>query len=221
MTAIAERGTFGLSGVRVGGTYELDRGDAVPGYTEGSFFIGSHTSERTLYQVTKGMVGVYTEDQLASRNPMMTSVIRPGERRSGLFGLETLDGGAFSGDAVALTSVEVQEVIFSRASGAHTAFLLTEAARERIRQEDFTSRLVFGDSKTRIAGALLDLAVVENSHLIVPVTQEEIGARAGNARETVNKEIDALETRGIVFERSRPLRVRDLSKLRRRAQYQL
>lgn len=219
MTAIAEQNTFGLSGVRVGETYELCRGDSVPGYTEGSFPIGPQASERTLYQVTRGMVGVYSEeDPLASRNPIMASVIRPGKRRSGLFGFETLDEGAFWGNAVALTEVEVQRVIFS-ASEEHTAFLLGEAAREQRRQESFTSRLLLGDSKTRIAGALLDLAVVEDSQLVVLVTQREIGARSGIARDMVNKEIRALGARGIVFKGSKPLRVSDLKALRRRAQY--
>lgn len=142
------------------------------------------------------------------------SMLHPRVRSTGAHALEECE-------VLALRHDDVRPCL-ERHPGAALALLDTLAGRFRRLEEAFQA-LAFNDVPARVARCLLDLVgdrglPVPGGLLIdLPLTQEDLAAMVGAARETVNKVLGGFAARGWLRLEDRRYVVTDLDALRRRA----
>ncbi len=133
--------------------------------------------------------------------------------------LGLLGGEFYGGEAV--TATETRAVLLPRgqflrlidADPDFRRFVLRAFGQRMGEITRLLERVAFGRVEARLAQALLDLA--EGGH--VTVTQAELAARIGTAREVVSRRLDALARAGIVGTDRGFIRILDAEALRLRA----
>ena len=135
------------------------------------------------------------------------AIIRPGE----CFGeIALLDGQPRSADATAvgrctLFIVQRQDFVPFLERYPHMAIHLTTLLCQRVRAASlFTERLAFESLATRLARLLMSLAETQGVHtpvgILLPakLPQQEIGHRVASSRESVNKQLRAWRSAGLL-----------------------
>lgn len=197
-----------------GEQHRVARGEVV-------FTIGDRGA--SMYVITRGKVAM-TRPAGEGRDNLLT-VLGPGD----LFGeLTVFDPQPRQATATALAEAELVEFTdtcvrrwFRDEPDASWHFLTLLARRVR-RTNDALENLLFSDIPRRVAGALLDLAdkfgrdTLEGLRVDHDLTQEQLAHHIGASRESVNKALAVLATRGIIRLEPRSLVIVDVAQLRRK-----
>jgi CRP/FNR family cyclic AMP-dependent transcriptional regulator len=141
-----------------------------------------------------------------------------------IFGeIALLDGGERSADATALTDCELL-VLYRRdftpflRRHADICIMLLEVLCQRLRHtSEQVEDVSFVTLASRIAKALVRLAHPDGdaAKAAVHVTQQELGGMVGGARESVNRQLQALQKTGLIELRKGSIEIRDIGGLRR------
>ena len=157
------------------------------------------------YRLDVGVLKVAMISQNAGER--IVALIGPG----GFVGnLAMIDGKPRSASVTALTECElrfVKRATFQQIAKKHPEIfrLLVRVLAARLRESDDTiASLAFMTMKARVARALLELAECLGGSAIVPrlVSQSEIAAMAGIARENANRILSDFERRGLLTKSS-------------------
>ena len=160
----------------------------------------------------------------ADGDDVTLSLLGPGD----VFGeMALFFDGRRTADVVALTdceAVRLRSEPFCRMVRTEAPLAFEVARLEARRLVDFNQRFMLGnaDSKTRLLGSLLDLAlhsaVDAGPDSVIPhLPQRELASLSGLARETASRAMSKLRQRGTIVEVDGDgLRIADLEALRRR-----
>ncbi|MGZ8606788.1 MAG: Crp/Fnr family transcriptional regulator [Actinomycetota bacterium] len=124
---------------------------------------------------------------------------------------------AGSADVVALPIAHLREVL--RHSPATSTELLRLVAARLHRTSRALEDSLTGDVPTRLSRRLHDLAEAHGSRssdgvrIRVPLTQDELARMIGASRETVNRALSGMSSRGLIRSRDRTIVIPDLAAL--------
>ncbi len=177
-----------------------------------------------LYVVTEGKIKLGRTSPDGREN--LLAILGPGQ----MFGeLSFFDPGPRSATATSVTDVTVQSLSHEAltpvlSSHAEVALALLNQLAGRLRRtNEVVGDLVFSDVPGRVAKALLDLAsrfgrkAEDGVHVNHDLTQEELAQLVGASRETVNKALADVASRGWLRLEPRSVVILDLERLQRRA----
>ncbi len=136
--------------------------------------------------------------------------------------LALLDGGTRTADAIAETNgqlllLERQNFLHALAENPTFALAILSVLSGRLRATNWLlEAMLFHDASGRLAATLLMLASGQPGRRL-NITQGELGARVGAARETVNKRLREWQAAGIIALQPGRVTVLDVAALRRHA----
>jgi CRP-like cAMP-binding protein len=167
--------------------------------------------------------------RISSRSPqgkeVVLNIINSGE----VFGeITLLDGGKRTGTAITITDCDLfvldrRDFVPFLERHPHVCLLLLSVLSQRLRQtSEQVEHILFQPLRTRIAKALLRLADrVEDRNPGAPVTvrisQQQLGNMAGSTRESVNKQLRAWQSAGLVEIVKGAIVIRDIRAFQHRA----
>ena len=189
-------------------------------YHKGQMIFHQDDPGDRLHFVDEGMVKISLVSQDGRENDI--ALLTP----SDCFGeMSVLDGGFRSATAVAVEPTETMTLSqedFLSFLGEHTQVALQIIALfvRRLRTMDETiGDMIFLDVPTRVAKKLLELADVygssqdSDSHITVPMGQEDLSRLVGSSRETVSRALTMYRRKGLVITSHRRITVTDLKGL--------
>ena len=193
-------------------------------YGRGEFVFHEGDPGSELYVVEQGRVKV-TVTSLDGDELILATLEPPG-----VFGeLAAIDGGLRSASVQVLAATTLlvlgrDTLLGLLAERPRLADALLRSLGALVRRlSDSAADLVFLDLQARVAKLLVRLAGDGRRlpggavALHLPMSQQDLAAAVGGARQTVNQVLQTLERRGYVERRGREVVVKDLDGLRRRA----
>ncbi|MDO4784807.1 MAG: Crp/Fnr family transcriptional regulator [Propionibacteriaceae bacterium] len=194
----------------------------------GEIIFGEHDPADGIYFVLSGKVKLcrgHGNPTAPDNRHSLLRLLGP----ASIFGeLSALDGGRRSSSATAVTAVELARLpqdalreLMARHPSLTAAFI--HQLVDRLRRADLViTGLSLNDVPGRVAAMLLHLADAvgeprpEGILVAHELTQSELAAMVGATRETVNRTLTDLASRGIIDNGFRRLTIRDLARLRQR-----
>lgn len=167
-----------------------------------------------LYIVASGRVRIFKSSPEGREQVLL--IAGPGDTFNDV---PVFDGGPSPASALALEPSRViivpAETLFSLLAACPVARDIIRAFAARLRHlTQLVEDLSFRSVVSRLARALLDLAVAEGGPSPIPrLTQEEMAARVGSVRDVIGRALKALEKAGAVRLEGQRLLVVDRKKL--------
>lgn len=172
-----------------------------------------------LYVLRKGVLKVHLTSEQGAE--LLLSILSPGYA---LGEVSLVDDGPRSAGVTALTDAEllavpsaaVRELLHDHHEALWAVAMSLAAGMRRLTQQ--TADLVFLDLPRRLAKLLLDSAVPDAAAVPVahlPVTQGDLAAMLGVTRQSLNRALSGLVTRGWVQQADNALRLTDVPALTR------
>jgi CRP/FNR family transcriptional regulator, cyclic AMP receptor protein len=190
-------------------------------FDDGTPIVRQGEPSRSLYLVTRGLVRL--SSVLPSGREVVLALIESGE----LFGESALlgDPSPFEARALGTASVlpidaQALEAVVARQPATAAEVLRLLAARLRRTSGALEDALAL-DVGGRVSRRLHELAArygipgPSGVHLGITVTQEDLGRMVGASRESVNRSIRSLASRGLLHRRGRSVVIPDLDALAR------